>query len=132
MKILLDTHYILWALSNSDRLSGEDITVISDSKNEIYYSDISLWEISIKHDKKPESFAPTAKLIADLCEESGYIELNLRKEHIYNLDLIHSKDKAKYHKDPFDRILLSQAKTEGMMLLTKDAKLKEYDASLVL
>lgn len=121
MKVLLDTHIALWAALDSPQLPAAARQVIADPANEIFVSVVSLWEIGIKSAiGKLAMTATQASAIFDLC---GYGSLDLSKHHPRTLDgLTLNAD----HRDPFDRMLVAQALSEGMTLLTADAKMAGY------
>ncbi|MBX9838726.1 MAG: type II toxin-antitoxin system VapC family toxin [Silvanigrellaceae bacterium] len=118
MKILLDTHILLWVLEDSKKLSKKAREII-DNASEVYISSVSAWEIMIK--------VQIGKLDIDLnniqkiFRESNFIELSLKLEHILEL-----KNLPDYHKDPFDRMLIAQALNEPLKLITADATIKKY------
>lgn len=132
MKILLDTHAIIWALTDDPTLSKKAKAEISDSKNTIYYSLASIWEIAIKNAKAPERCPYNEKEISELCDKSGFLLLDITAVHIYGLrNLTIKPGKELYNHDPFDRILLSQAKSEGMKLFSHDTNFDNYDERCV-
>lgn len=131
MNILLDTHFLLWAVLNPDILSDDVRTLLLDTNNTIYYSILSLWEIEIKHLKRPEDMAVTARDIDELSKEAGFIYFPLQRMHIMSLSTLVRDANAKPHKDPFDRLLIAQAKSSNMLLLTHDELLPAYNESCV-
>jgi len=126
MKILLDTHMLLWALLDSPELPARARYLIEDANNDIYYSIVSLWEIQIKHLRHPEEMPVDVKEIEFYCEDSGFHNLPIRRVHVERLADILEPLNVK-HKDPFDRMLISQALVDGMILLTKDKRIAQYD-----
>lgn len=122
MKILLDTHILLWALSGSSKLSSKARKIICDEGNDIYISIISPWEIEIKHDKFPDKMSLDSKELLSFCRAAGYKRLSIRPEHISLLGELGQYTNA----DPFDRMLICQAKAEDMILLTHDHKITSY------
>ncbi len=132
MKILLDTHIAIWAVLDSEELPDEVRAMILDEGNEIYYSAASVWEITIKHMAHPETFLYSGKHLAEGCEANGFMSLPIFNKHSAKLEtLVRPKD-APPHKDPFDRILLAQAKSEGMMFVTHDALIPYYNEPFVI
>ena len=121
MKLLLDTHLLLWAADNPSRLPKAVRLLIEDEGNELLFSAASLWEITIKRGLGREDFRVDPRLFRRALLDNGYIELPITGEHAVNLDLLPST-----HKDPFDRILVAQAMVEGITLLTNDRKLLGY------
>ena len=121
MNLLLDTHLILWAATDPRRLSEDARLLLLDSANELFYSAASLWEIAIKRGLGRPDFQVDPRRLRRMLPLNGYRELLVTGEHgiaVETLPLL--------HKDPFDRLLLAQARTEGMVLLTKDQQLAEY------
>ena len=127
MKLLLDTHVVIWALEDSPRLPIYIRDLIQDENNEIYVSTISLWEIAIKHKKQPTLIPYSADRIKEFCQRAGFIFLSL------NLDSISLYEKYDYsaHLDPFDQMLVAQSLCNNMRLLTHDEKLKLYNVGFV-
>ena len=123
MKYLLDTHIILWALVNDARLSRKVKEIILDSGNSIYYSTISPWEVEIKHLKDP-NFRLSGEQLIFLCDQNGLLNLSVQNEHIRELKNLNQPQVQ--HKDLFDKILLAQARQEGMILITHDSKFRQY------
>ncbi len=121
MNFLLDTHLLLWTAGAPDRLSGEARELIADPANTLFFSTASLWEIAIKQGLGRDDFRVDARRLWRLLLANGYRELAVAGEHavlVVNLPAI--------HKDPFDRMLLAQAATEGLVLLTADEMLMRY------
>jgi PIN domain nuclease of toxin-antitoxin system len=121
VKLLLDTHLLLWAADNPKRLSKAARVLIDDPQNELLFSAASLWEITIKRSLGRENFQVDARVLRRGLLDNGYTELPITGEHAINVDHLPSR-----HKDPFDRILVAQATVEGITLLTNDHKLTEY------
>ena len=122
MRYLLDTHIILWALIDDPRLSKETKELILDSENTVYYSTISPWEIEIKH-QKDSRFKLSGEQLCFLCDQNGLLNLTIQNRHI---DELKNLERIKDHNDPFDRMLLAQARSENMILMTHDKKFKAY------
>ena len=131
MKILLDTHYLLWALGDVNiRDSVRDL--ITDPANEVCFSIISVWEIVIKHQIHPEQMPFEGKEIIEMARETGFEMLGLKEDHVLGLDRLVLKEGGREHRDPFDRILISQAKHEKMRFLTRDRRLAVYDEKCIM
>ena len=131
MKILMDSHIILWSLNNNSKLSSAARDLILDERNTLYFSVISIWEFSIKHAVHPDNVLVSGQEIYALCESAGYEPLNLHGKHIFALETLHRRDGSPAHNDPFDRLLIAQAKAEEMLFLTHDNLLSYYDESCV-
>jgi len=132
MRCLLDTHILLWALSNDPKLSSKARTIIGEDGNDIYYSVISIWEVALKHRAHPAQLTLTAREASVYCRLAGFKRLTVEEEHIFYLDSFHRPDGAPAHKDPFDRMLMSQAKAEGLVFLTHDSLLPYYGENCIL
>ncbi|MCM1040534.1 MAG: type II toxin-antitoxin system VapC family toxin [Ruminococcus sp.] len=132
MKILLDTHIAIWSVLDSEELPNEARVMILDEGNEIYYSVASVWEITIKHMAHPETFLYSGKQLENGCEANGFISLSIYNKHVALLETLVRPQNAPLHKDPFDRILLAQAKAEEMKLMTHDALIPYYNESCVI
>ena len=128
MKILLDTHVLLWALTGSKRLSRKAHRLISDPDNDIYVSIISPWEVGIKHNKFPERMPIGSSDLFKYCKQSGYKLLSVKPSHI---NLLSDLDQC-IHSDPFDRMLICQAKAEQMTLITCDERISQYNEPCIL
>lgn len=130
MKYLLDTHIILWALVGDKRLSKEVINIIEDCKNNIYYSTVSTWEIELKHLKK-DNFKLSADQFIFLCDQNGLNNIQIKNNNVAALKKIEKIKKTK-HNDPFDKMLLAQAISENMILITHDKKFEAYTNSNIM
>ena len=130
MKILLDTHIAIWALIESPRLSQKARDIILEPDNTVYYSVVSVWEVLLKHVAHPESVDLTSELFAKRCKDAGFELLELREAHVIAVSGF--PNEVEGHKDPFDRLLLAQAMTENMRLLTHDSKLPLYPGRFVI
>lgn len=132
MKILCDTHIIIWYLTGDSRLSKKAIDLIEDQNNEIYYSLVSVWEVAIKHGRNPNRLTLSAKDFVQFCEEQDFQEYPITKEHIFTIDTLSRPDNSPEHHDPFDRLLISQAKADGITFITHDTLIPFYNEPCVL
>lgn len=132
MKVLLDTHIILWALTDSDKLPPKARTTISDITNEIYYSLASVWEVAIKHLTPPDRIPVSETELLNYCKQAEYSQLGITENHILKLSTLQRPENAPRHNDPFDRILIAQAKSENMIFLTHDSMIPYYNETCVL
>lgn len=133
MKYLIDTHIMLWMVGESKKVPDKVKEIISDKNNRICYSTISIWEVAIKRLTHPDKItALTPKELVNFCKESGLLELPLKLEHVYTLETLKRADNSPPHKDPFDRILISQAKSENMTFITHDNTLSAYNEPCIL
>jgi PIN domain nuclease of toxin-antitoxin system len=121
MKLLLDTHLLLWTAGHPDRLSQAARELIGAPKNELFFSAASLWEILIKNSLGRGDFKVDARLLRRGLLDNGYSELPIVSEHVVGLESLPA-----LHKDPFDRILIAQATVEGITLLTGDEVVAGY------
>jgi PIN domain nuclease of toxin-antitoxin system len=121
MKLLLDTHLLLWAAGQPDRLSQEARALIDAPENELFFSAASLWEIVIKRGLGREDFKADARVLRRGLLDNGYGELSIGSEHVVAIEHL-----PPLHKDPFDRVLVAQASVEGITLLTADPLIAQY------
>lgn len=132
MKLLLDTHIILWALDDNPKLTNQTRNLIMDAKNDIYYSSASIWEITIKYMAKPERICISGSKMSDLCREMGYRMLPITDKHVKVLETLVYHNRYQVHNDPFDRIMIAQAKADGLKFVTHDSKIPFYEESCVM
>lgn len=132
MNLLLDTHILIWTLNEDPRLSDRAKQLILDPDNVIYYSAVSIWEISIKHSTHPDNVEFSGQDLLRYCREAGFLPLDMRDRHICALEMITRKEGAPFHHDPFDRMLLAQAKAENMSFLTHDSLIPYYDERCII
>jgi len=121
MRLLLDTHLLLWAVSEPKRIGREGLAMIA--RAEVYVSAASIWEISIKSAQGKLKINPGAVLQA--VEPTGFFMLPITGEHATRV-----YDLGKHHNDPFDRLLVAQAQVESMILLTNDEVLAGYGSGV--
>jgi PIN domain nuclease of toxin-antitoxin system len=123
MKLLLDTHVLLWAAGQPDRLPAAARALLDDPRNEPVFSSASLWEIAIKSGLGRDDFHVDARLLRRGLLDNGYRELPITSEHAVAIDGL-----PPIHKDPFDRLLVAQSMVEGITLLTADPLVAQYPA----
>lgn len=121
MKLLLDTHLLLWAAGDPKRLSTKARKLVNDADNELFFSAASLWEIAIKRSLGRNDFQVDPRILRRGLLDNGYSELPIASEHAVAIDML-----APIHKDPFDRMLIAQAMVEGITLLTTDESVAQY------
>jgi len=121
MKLLLDTHLLLWAAGEPKRLSKQARTLIDNPDNELLFSAASLWEVAIKRGLGREDFKADARLLRRGLWDNGYSELPVVSDHV-----VATESLPPIHKDPFDRVLVAQATVEGVTLLTIDSLVAQY------
>lgn len=132
MKLLLDTHILLWTLTNSPDLPQLARKLIGDSSNSIFFSALSAWEAELKHEKHPQQMTIGGKELADYAVRSGFYHIGIGLNEIKLLHTLKRKENAPEHHDPFDQMLICQASANGMLLLTKDVRISEYtDSSII-
>lgn len=121
MNFLLDTHLLIWSALQNPKLSPKARLLISDLSNQLWFSTASLWETAIKSAlKRPDFSIEVGQLRAGLLA-NGYREIAVEGRHVLVF-----RDLIPLHRDPFDRLLVAQAKSEGMALLTSDRQLAAY------
>ena len=121
MKLLLDTHLLLWAAGEPKQLSKQARTLIDNPGNELLFSAASLWEVAIKRGLGREDFKVDARLLRRGLLDNGYSELPIISDHV-----VATESLPLIHKDPFDRVLVAQATVEGVTLLTTDSLVAQY------
>lgn len=121
MRLLLDTHLLLWAAQKSARMSKEAFRLIGDRDNELVFSVASIWEFGIKFGKAPNQFDVSPHELREALLKNGYVELEISGKHILGISNLPA-----IHGDPFDRLLIAQAIVEGITLLTTDAVIARY------
>ena len=129
MKVLLDTHIAVWVILDSPRLSPRAHDMIAAPATEVYVSAVSLWEIAIKHALNrtgPNAMPISATQALAWFEASNFLSLPVTDAHAVAVETL-----PHYHGDPFDRLLIAQAKTEPMRLLSHDAALAAYGELVV-
>ena len=128
MRYLLDTNVFLWSLAAKNKLNSKALAVLSSSASQIYFSAASSWEISIKHALgKIQLPAPPSEFIPQVIREMGFVHLDVTSVHA-----LAAGELPPHHRDPFDRMLISQARAEDLLLLTADRTLKQYDVEVLL
>jgi len=121
MRLLLDTHLLLWAAGTPKRLSASTRKAIESPDHHLFFSVASIWEIVIKRGLERPGFQVDAHLLRRGLLDNGYAELAITGEHALAIQAL-----PPIHKDPFDRLLVAQATTEGMTFLTADANVALY------
>jgi len=125
VKLLLDTHILLWSAANKLPTNAEKY--ILDEANQLYFSPASIWEIVIKMGLNRVDFRVDPYVLYNGLLDNGYDEMTITSRHTLAVSTL-----PDIHKDPFDRIMLAQAISEGIPLLTSDATLSDYPAPIIL
>ena len=127
MKFLIDTHLLIWAANEPEKLSSKAVSLMANPDHELLFSAASIWEIAIKNGLGRDDFKVDARLLRRGLLDNDYTELAITSAHavfVESLPLI--------HKDPFDRILVAQATAEGITLLTADSTVAKYPGPIEL
>ena len=132
MNILLDTHIAIWAIVDDPRLSPKARQLILDPDNNLYLSALSTFEVRNKARNPKNNLEFTVQQFLDSCREAGFLPLPLTSEHILSEGLLKWGGSGEEHKDPYDRLLLAQAKAENYHLMTHDEKIRLFDEKCVL
>ena len=132
MRYLLDTHILFWSMSDEDKLSEQVLSMVNDPENEIMFSSASVWEVVIKHDKNPAGMPVGGQEFLEGCLEAGFMPLPIENHHVLAVSTLIRREGEPPHNDPFDRILIAQAKSEGVTLITHDRLLEGYGEKCVL
>lgn len=127
MKVLIDTHIFLWAITDNAKLKGARKEVYLDKDNELYLSIASIWEMLIKAGLgKLDLPKPAASYIVKQMGKNRVSALTIRLTHMAELEAL-----PPLHKDPFDRMLVAQARAEKMPLLSADPAIHSYDVEIL-
>jgi PIN domain nuclease of toxin-antitoxin system len=121
MKLLLDTHILLWAAGQPEKLPKSTRNMLLDNRNTLFFSAANIWEIVIKKGIGRDDFKVDPERMRKMLVLNDYKELAITTEHVLRESAL-----PPLHKDPFDRILIAQARSEGMLLMTVDASVIAY------
>ena len=121
MHLLLDTHVLLWAAGLPDKLSSQAMDLLHNPENHLLFSAASMWEITIKRGLGRSDFRVEPEVLRRGLVENGYSELPINSTHVLAVGHLPG-----IHKDPFDRVLVAQAMTEEVLLLTADDMVAQY------
>lgn len=127
MKLLLDTHIALWAVSDDPRLPTKARELIAEPRNLIWVSAASIWEIAIKHGLGRGDMPISGVEALEYFRQSGYRMLPVSPEHAASVGTLPA-----HHQDPFDRLLVAQSLAEPLRLLTHDATVARYSDAVIL
>ena len=126
MNVLVDTHLLLWAAGEPQKLSKKARRLLQDPASHVWFSAASLWEVTIKHGLGRADFRVDPRQLRRGLTENGWRELAISSEHcVATLNL------PPIHKDPFDRMLVAQAHVEGLSLVTSDAVVAKYSGNIL-
>lgn len=131
MRCLLDTHMALWLLQGSPRTPEQVVSLALDGANELFVSDVSVWEVAIKHMSRPDKLRVSGAEFLRKCGEAGYRSLPLAQEAVLEYERLDISGAAGVHRAPFDRMLIAQSKAANMLLVTHDKSLALYGEPLV-
>lgn len=121
MKLLLDTQLLLWATLDPRLLSSAAFALMNDTHNSLFFSAATIWEVAIRCSLGRADFDVDPRVLRRALLDNGYAELPITGQHAVSIASL-----PPIHKDPFDRLLLAQAISEGIVLLTADAQLARY------
>ena len=123
MKLLLDTHTLIWTLLDQSRFSPTAIAAIRDESNEVCVSVVSAWEIEIKRAKGK---LPMPTPVGDALEAQRFATIPVTLDHVLAVESL-----PRHHRDPFDRMLIAQAQLEGMTFVTSDREIRHYPVAVL-
>ena len=127
MRYLLDTHAFLWFVLDDQRISKEARSIIEDSKNKIYFSAASAWEIAIKTKlARLKIKGEFESFIIEQLSTNSFVPLSITISHS-----LYTEQLPQIHKDPFDRIIIAQSKLEDLPLISKDKKIRKYKLAMI-
>jgi PIN domain nuclease of toxin-antitoxin system len=123
MKLLLDSHAFLWLMATPERVSAAVLKACSDTANSLHLSVASIWELQVKEGRGRLSLdLPLQSIVESQVRDNAMSVLNIERAHIWM-----SGKLPHLHGDPFDRMLVAQARIEGMKLVTADKDMKRYE-----
>lgn len=127
MNILCDTHVLLWFLDGQlNRFSAAAQVLLADEDNTLYFSDASIWEIAIKFRQCRPDFPYDPMHIVDALQDQAFVQVPIRLRHV-----LETVQLPPIHGDPFDRLLLAQARVERLFMLTADRRVLQYQDPLL-
>ena len=132
MDILIDSHILLWALKGDTNIPEKAKDYILNPANRIFFSSATIWELSIKHSLHSDNIPFSGKDLLSKSLYAGFIELPVCGKYTESLETLKRNPNSPEHKDPFDRMLIAQAKYENMRFLTHDSKLPAYNEPCIL
>ena len=121
MQLLLDTHLLVWAMGEPERLDPALVRLLEDPMNTPVFSVASLWELVIKRGLDRPDFQLEPSVLRQALLEAGWRELPVEAHHVLAVGQLPG-----LHRDPFDRLLLAQAQVDGLLLITADQQLAQY------
>ena len=125
MRILPDSHILAWFAEDDLNLTPEMRTILEDEDNSLYFSSASIWELMIKRALNRRGFNIEPRVLHRALLDNGFEEVTVSAKHAFALETLPA-----IHKDPFDRILIAQAMSEGMLLLTSDEAIAQYNGPI--
>ncbi|BBK42414.1 twitching motility protein PilT [Allostella vacuolata] len=125
--LILDTHLLLWAANEPDRLPAAGRNLILDPTNTLLFSAVSIWEVAIKHGQGRDDFQIEPNRLRRGLANAGYVELAMTSDHAATVAQL-----PPIHRDPFDRMLIAQAIAEGVLLVTSDPLVGRYPGPILL
>ena len=123
MRLLLDTNALIWTLVNRERISPIAMDAIEDEANDVFVSVVSAWEIEIKAARRRLEVPSD---LQDAFATQGFEPLAVAMRHAYSVESL-----PRYHRDPFDRMIIAQAHLERMTIVTSDSEIKRYPVSVM-
>ena len=126
MEIILDTHAFIWFVENDSKLDQSTKNLIEEKFSRVYISIASLWEMAIKMQLNKLIINKSIEEVIDDVDKNGFQILPILPEHIISLSKLEF-----YHRDPFDRIIIAQAKSENRTIISKDKEFLKYDIPLI-
>lgn len=126
MRLLLDTHALLWFLNGDEALATQARDQIADPANDVFVSVVSLWEIAVK--LRIGKVRADLHAITEASTQSGFDLLNIKPDHLFGVGRLPVFDD---HRDPFDHLLIAQAIAEDLILMSEDRNAPRYPVSVI-
>ena len=132
MNYLIDTHIAIFAMSNHNELTKDFISELVNLNNKVFVSMASIWEVAIKSTKHPDKIPVNEIQFIKYCEKMEFDFLPIKTRHIINVRNLKLKNEGIIHKDPFDKLLLSQSISENLTFCTRDTLLLNYNVQNIM
>lgn len=126
MNLLVDTHAVIWFITEDGQLPDQVKELIEDTSNTCFVSIASLWEMGIKYSLDKLDLKADLKKIFELIDQSGFTILPITTTHILTNSALEF-----HHRDPFDRLMIAQAKSEGLTIVSRDGEFEDYNINLI-
>lgn len=126
MQVLIDTHILIWFLEGNSLLSNQRQKILTDSQNEVFISIASLWELAVKLSIGKITLSKSLLQIIQQIDTENIEILPILPQHVLEVEKL-----TFHHRDPFDRIIIAQAKFDGLNLMSEDVEFSKYSVKMI-